>query len=307
MLASTASITTLAWPSSRLITAVRCDRDAFSSGFCSRSRMAPRPGALPVVERSLRERAAAEARSISESTLPSRWPLRLSISDSMWWRSQGAAANWTRCVCSCRQTQSLKSSGGTWSSRSTATMLGATSSSRPPAGALEPSASAAKGSYWPRTLLDRNARTAPSWLPVMAPLTLAAAGLTLPRRLSSILSMAGLSITAKLCVLALAQLARSTTRTEESRRSRAASRPVISWTYGTEASARRRRLSTASPISAGLSVGPADASRAAVDAARSQLIRAWAGLDDAGADESRAVDSIVPIRSQRTADGPYVR
>ena len=47
MLASTASITTLAWPSSRLIRAVRRDRAAFSSGFCSRSRMAPRPGAAP--------------------------------------------------------------------------------------------------------------------------------------------------------------------------------------------------------------------------------------------------------------------
>ncbi len=152
----------------------------------------------------------------------------------------------------------------------------------------------------PRTLLERKARTAPSWLPVMAPLTLAAAGLTVPRRLSSIFSMAGLSITAKLWVLALAQDARSTTSTDESRRSRAASSPVIWWTWCTDSSARRRRLSTASPISAEVRVGPAGASRAAVDAARSQLIRAWAGLDDAGADESRAVVSIVPIRTQQS-------
>ena len=189
--------------------------------------MAPLPGVSPDTVRSFRERAAADARSISESTLPRRWPLRLSISLSMWCRSQGAAANCTRCVCSCRQTQSRKSSGVTLSSRSTAMMFGATSSNRPPDGAVEPSASAAKGSYWPRTLLERNASTAPSWLPVMAPLTLAAPGLMVPLRFSSIRSMAGLSMTAKLWVFALAQDARSTTRTEESRRSRAASRPVM--------------------------------------------------------------------------------
>ncbi len=256
MLASTASITTLAWPSSRLISAVSRDSAAFSSGFCSRSRMAPRLGAVPPAVRSFSDFAAAEARSIRESTLPSSWPLRFSISSSMWWRSQGAAANCTRWVCSCRQTQSRKSAGSTLSSRSTAMMFGATSNRRPAAGAEEFSASAENGSYWPRTLLERNARMAPSWLPVMAPLTLAAPGFRVPRRPSSIFSIAGLSITAKLWVLALAQDARSTTRTEESRRSRAASRPVMSWTCGTARSAIRRRFSTAAAISAGSRVGP---------------------------------------------------
>ena len=258
----------------------------------------PRPGAAPEPARSLRAFAAAAARSMIESTLPSRCPLRSSISSSMWWRSQGAAANCTRWVCSCRHTQSRKSSGATLSSRSTEMMFGATSSSRPAAGAVEFSASAENGSYWPRTLLERNARIAPSWLPVMAPPTLAAPGLTVPRRPSSIFSMAGWSITAKLCVLALAHEARSTTRTEESRRSRAASSPVMSWTCGTEMSAISRRFSTAAPISADPSEGPAGVRRAAVDAASSQLMRAWAWA--VLADVSREEDSIVPIRSQRS-------
>ena len=47
-------------------------------------------------------------------------------------RSHGTAVNWTRWVSSCRQTQSRKSVGSTWSSRSTCTMFGATRSSRPP-------------------------------------------------------------------------------------------------------------------------------------------------------------------------------
>ena len=261
--------------------------------------MAPRLGAVPDAVRSLSDFAAAEARSIRESTLPSSWPLRLSISSSMWCRSQGAAANCTRWVCSWRQTQSRKSSGSTLISRSTEMMFGATRSSRPAAGAVEFSASAEKGSYWPRTLLERKARMAPSWLPVMAPLTLAAPGFRVPRRPSSIFSIAGWSMTAKLWVLALAQEARSTTRTEESRRSRAASRPVMSWTCGTEMSAMSRRLSTAAPISADPRVGPAGVRRAAVEAASSQLIRAWAW-----ADVSRAEDSIGSIRSQGTDIAP---
>ena len=129
--------------------------------------------------------------------------------------------------------------------------------------------------------------------PRRAPLTLAAPGFMVPRRPSSIFSIAGWSMTAKLWVLALDQEARSTTRTEESRRSRAASSPVMSWTCGTEMSAMSRRFSTAAPISADPRVGPAGVRRAAVEAASSQLMRAWAW-----ADVSRAEDSIGPIRSQ---------
>ena len=54
-----------------------------------------------------------------------------------WPCSQGAGANWVRWVTSCRQTQSRKSPGSTSSSRSVATMFGATSVSRP-AGASPP-------------------------------------------------------------------------------------------------------------------------------------------------------------------------
>ncbi len=88
------------------------------------------------------------------------------------------------------------------------------------AGTLQSGASAAKGSYWPRTLLERNASTAPSWVPVMAPLAAAAAGvIATPLRLSTIFFSAGWSITEKLWVFALDHEARSTTRTCESRRS----------------------------------------------------------------------------------------
>ena len=73
----------------------------------------------------------------------------------------------------------------------------------------------------------------------------------------------------------------------------------MSCTCGTEMSAIRRRFSTAAPISADPSDGPAGVRRAAVDAASSQLIRAGA-WDFVSGDVSREEDSIVPIRSQRT-------
>src|ERR1022692_4093448 len=72
-------------------------------------------------------------------------------------RSHGTEVNWVRCVSSCRQTQRRKSLGLTPSSRSTITMFGATSVSRP-GGASGVGASGSGGrnsSYWPSTRLAR--------------------------------------------------------------------------------------------------------------------------------------------------------
>ena len=80
------------------------------------------------------------------------WPKR-------WSRIHGTAVNCTRWVSSCRQTHSRKSVGFAPISRSTCTMLGATSSSRP--------AGSWNGSNWPSTLPPRKPSTAPTSAPVM--------------------------------------------------------------------------------------------------------------------------------------------
>ena len=79
---------------------------------------------------------------------------------------------------------------------------------------MEPSARAAEGIVLAQDLAGKEGQHSAELAAGDGPLTLAAApGLMVPRRFSSIFSMAGLSMTAKLCVLALDQEARSTTRT----------------------------------------------------------------------------------------------
>ena len=93
----------------------------------------------------------------------SRWGSTVStsaiISPKRWSRSQGTAVNWTRCVSSCKHTHSRKSDGSASSWRSTCTMFGATSNSRP--------CGSENGSNCPRT---RDARK-PSSAPTSAPVT----------------------------------------------------------------------------------------------------------------------------------------
>ena len=71
------------------------------------------------------------SRPPSSSEPGSTVSLIASISEKRCPRIHGTAVNCTRCVSSCRHTQSRKSVGSTPSSRSTWTMFGATSSSRP--------------------------------------------------------------------------------------------------------------------------------------------------------------------------------
>ncbi|BAU84242.1 hypothetical telomeric sfiI 20 protein 3 [Streptomyces laurentii] len=128
----------------------------------------------------------------------------------------GTAVNWVRWVSSWRQTQRRKSRGVTSSSRSTWTMLGATSSSRPPppAAAGRSRVAGAKVSYWPRMREARKDRSMPSSTPVTLPPTaLRTAPPGVPERRSRILSSSGVRSSRKPATLALTQPARSTTRT----------------------------------------------------------------------------------------------
>ena len=205
-------------------------------------------------------------------------------------RSQGAAANCTLWVCSCRATQSRKSSASTFNSRSMATMFGATRTSRPPGGTSRRSIPA-KGSYWPSTFEERKARMAPISTPVAVEERIWVVSPIFAPRLCASERMAGSSSASKLCTFARAQPGRSTISTWESRRSLAASSPVIRWTWSTAASALRRRSATTSAICAPLSFGPAPTSVAAVLAASSQLI------------SRKSVVSMFPIPSRLAADG----
>ncbi|CAM5391439.1 hypothetical protein SGLAM104S_00548 [Streptomyces glaucescens] len=124
--------------------------------------------------------------------------------------------NCVRWVSSCRHTQSRKSCGGTSSSRSTWTMFGATSSSRPPppAPAGRSRVAGAKVSYWPRTREARKDSSMPSSTPVTLPPTAprTAPPGELPRR-SCIFSSSGRRISRKPATFARTQPGRSTTRT----------------------------------------------------------------------------------------------
>ncbi len=122
------------------------------------------------------------------------------ICPNMWSRIHGTAVNCTRWVSSCRQTQSRKSCGSAWSSRSTCTMLGATSSSRP--------SGSWNGSNWPSTFDARK----PSTLPTSAPVTLEPMAAVSPVGgfFSVSLSTIGASSVANASALACTQLARST-------------------------------------------------------------------------------------------------
>src|SRR5690625_7977100 len=133
----------------------------------------------------------------------------------IWLANQGAWANWATWVSSCRLTQRrsydlLRSS----SSRIIMT-LGATSIRRGLASG--PAAWAAYGSNWPSTLVDRKARTAPTWAPekpavTPEPMLFMNASLTSPSWLN-----AGSSMTCNDSEFAVIHPGRSTTNTSTSR------------------------------------------------------------------------------------------
>ncbi len=126
------------------------------------------------------------------------------ISANRWSRIQGTAVNCTRCVSSCRHTHSRKSAGSTCSSRSTWTMFGATSSSRP--------WGAWKGSNWPSTLLARKPSSSPTSAPVTRDPTARETPLGAPF-LSDSLSITGPRTVEKPSALACTHPRRSTTST----------------------------------------------------------------------------------------------
>ena len=101
----------------------------------------------------------------------------LAISANRWSRIHGTAVNCTRWVSSCRHTHSRKSVGSASSSRSTCTMFGATSSSRP--------SGSWNGSNWPSTLPPRN----PSRPPTSAPVTWEPTAGVIPLAASSSVSL----------------------------------------------------------------------------------------------------------------------
>ena len=146
-----------ACPSTRLITAVTRSRTARCAG--SRTR-AIRPSDSPSPPRTAsttlrrtscrRSRSTSAVRSVAVDELGDLAPRGGAC-------SHGTAVNCSWWVTSCRQTQSRKSAGSTPSFRSVATMLGATSSSRPPV---------PKISYWPSTREERKASSPPAWTPV---------------------------------------------------------------------------------------------------------------------------------------------
>ena len=195
----------------------------------------------------------------------------------MWSRSQGTAVNWVRWVSSCRHTHSRKSCGSTSSSRSTWTMLGATSSSRPggvgsASSSVDRSAgtsAAAKVSYWPRTREDMNASSIPTSRPVtLPPMTPSAAPPGSSERRACIRSVSGVMIVRKPATLALTQPGRSTTRTGVPPCGEPM--PVNSRTWCSDAAACRRSSATAARASSRLTSGPGRTSRVAVDTARFQ-------------------------------------
>ena len=204
--------------------------------------MAPRPGAAPDAVRSFSDFAAAEARSIRESTLPSSCPLRFSISSSMWWRSHGCGGE-------------LHPVGLFVEADPEPEVLGldvefAFHGDDVRRHEQQPAGGGGRGVFGQRgegivlaqDLAGEEGQDGAELAAGDGAADAGRAGAEGAAAASSIFSMAGLSITAKLWVLALAQEARSTTRTEESRRSRAASRPVMSWTCGTETSAMQPQV-----------------------------------------------------------------
>ncbi len=176
-----------------------------------------------------------------------------------------------------------KSCGSTSSSRSTCTMFGATSSSRPPRAAAGRSRLAgANVSYWPRTREARNDSSIPSSTPVTLPPT---APSTAPpgteERRSSIFCSSGLSTARNPATLALIQPARSTTSTGVSCPWRSCSVPgspsvsgrtmrVNARTCSSEDFACRRNSATIARASSRLTSGPGRTNRVAVATARFQ-------------------------------------
>ena len=169
--------------------------------------------------------------------------------------------NCTRWVSSCRQTQSRKSVGSTPSSRSTWTMLGATSSSRP--------AGSWNGSNWPSTREPRKPSSSPTSAPVTRDPIARPSGPGAPF-FDEILSTSGVRMVAKPSALACTQPARSTTRTGAVRSP--ALRPVKSRTRPVDLSASARSSATAASAWAREISGPSPANRDPIRTARSQSI-----------------------------------
>ena len=213
---------------------------------------------LPLPPRS----TSAPRRSPSSSALGSSvsataciWVIRCSP-------SHGLAVNCTRWVSSCRHTHSRKSVGSAPISRSTWTMLGATSSSRP--------YGSWNGSNCPSTLLLRK----PSIRPTSAPVTrvpTASANADGGPFFSMSLSTTGLRSLAKPSALARSQPLRSTTSTGAVPASVCS--PVNSRTSGVERVAPSRSSTTAAAASSGDTSGPGPATRVPTVTAKSQSTR----------------------------------
>ena len=157
----TAFITYSAWPS---ISDMKPVTRSITSRVSGEASAASRPLPSPPPRAAL---ASSDTTPLSRSKITSGSRSRASvsawISSSMCWRIQGTAVNCTRWVTSCTHTHSRKSLGSSFNARSTATRFGATSSSCP--------SGREKNSYWPSTLPDRKASTAPAWAPVTRPPT----------------------------------------------------------------------------------------------------------------------------------------
>ena len=228
----------------------------------SRSRAAPRPPR----DRARPTRAAA---SPPDRCPPRRRTRRRGRGSSS--RSQGTAVNCSRWVLSCRQTQSRKSVGSAASSRSTLTMFGATSSSRPGLRRdRRPS-----GSYWPSTLPDRKPRTTPTCEPADARGPSPGSALR-PVLAPASLAVSGAASTAMPSAVASTQPGRSTTSASSTGRS--APRPVVS---RTASSARAGELPQVgdhrAPPRSAVTDGPVGASRCPARTAAAQSIGARPG------------------------------
>ena len=233
----TASMTTSAWPSRKLMTAMTWSSTSRFSGPVTTSMIWASPRRI---SGSRLMTGLSPASPPSEGSSPSS----SASSPLTWSRSQGAAANWMRWVDSWSATHRRKSRGETPSVASVCAIVGATRSSRPePAGWGPPP----NGSNCPRTRVDRTDSTAAiSRVFGMRPASIAA-------RMSSDSAVPTIAVSD--CPDAFAQARRSTTSTgPEAARTRTAS--ACSWssrmtsrTRSTEVSAASRSCATTAAVS----------------------------------------------------------
>ena len=252
----TSSMTTSAWPSSRLMIAVTSAILARCSGVAKSSASPPPP--LPRASGN-RLRTCC-IRSASSLGVGVSSPARVVARWIMCSRNHGTAVNWIRCVSSCIHTQARKSAASTSNSRSTCTRFGATSSRRGvPWGAR---------SYCPRTLLAMNAISAPDSAPVIFAPTPMPGAVALILRSAATLAKTGVMSAAIESILSSIHRGRSTTRAGGA--IPGASIREVSATGAWASAAACRMAATMSAASAALTAGPADTRRRPVALANSQ-------------------------------------